>query len=198
MANAKLKIPELPKNHKNGKKGPVRGLFIQMHFDLQKLLWLGVVVLMLLSLVELWNSGKEAATEVQLSRALSDIRENKVDKVEVYADRLVLKYRDGEFRTSRKEPNESMTEVLDRAKIDPASVPYEIKDQTIGQLLLAVLPSLIGTGVVLMVLLYMFRQARGAQDSLFSFGQSRAKLFDKGKPSVKFVDVAGVDDLLAP
>ncbi|MEK9200860.1 MAG: ATP-dependent zinc metalloprotease FtsH, partial [Patescibacteria group bacterium] len=40
----------------------------------------------------------------------------------------------------------------------------------------------------------MIRQARGQQDSLFSFGQSRAKLFDKGKQSVKFDDVAGVDE----
>ncbi|KKU95374.1 MAG: ATP-dependent zinc metalloprotease FtsH [Candidatus Amesbacteria bacterium GW2011_GWB1_48_13] len=63
-----------------------------------------------------------------------------------------------------------------------------------GQILAAVLPSVIGTGVVLLVLLYMFRQARGAQDSIFSFGQSKAKLFDKGKQSVKFADVAGVDE----
>src|SRR3989337_723427 len=40
----------------------------------------------------------------------------------------------------------------------------------------------------------MVRQARGAQDSIFSFGQSKAKLFDKGKQSVKFADVAGVDE----
>lgn len=191
-----MEKPESKKigNGNGKKKGPVRGLFIQMNFDLQKLLWLGVVVLMLLSLVELWNTGKEAASEVQISQTLADIRDNKVGKVEVYSDRLVLEYRDGETKTSRKEPNESMTEILDRAKIDPAAVSYEIKDQTMGQLLLAVLPSVIGTGIVLVVLLYMFRQARGAQDSLFSFGQSRAKLFDKGKPSVKFADVAGVDE----
>src|SRR3989344_1983210 len=195
-SETKLKLPDLMKSPKNGKKGPVKGLFIQMHFDLQKLLWLGVVLLMMLSLVELWNSGKKASQEIQLSQALLDIKEGKVAKVEVYADRLMLFYQGGEndILVSRKEGNESFTEILDRARIDPTTVPYEIKDQTIGQLLLAVLPSVIGTGIVLVVLLYMFRQARGAQDSLFSFGQSRAKLFDKGKPSVKFVDVDGVDE----
>src|SRR3989344_1549718 len=180
---------------KNGKRGPIRGIMVQMQFDFQKLLWSGVVILMMLSLVELWYSGKKAGQDVQLSQALADIKDGKVDKVEVYADKLALFYKDkkDEVLYSRKEANESMTEILDRAKIDPTKVKYEIKDQTIGQLIAAILPSLVGTGVVLLVLLYMFRQARGQQDSLFSFGQSRAKLFDKGKPSVKFVDVAGAD-----
>ena len=40
----------------------------------------------------------------------------------------------------------------------------------------------------------MMRKARGAQDSLFSFGNSKAKLFAKGKLDVKFADVAGVDE----
>ena len=197
MADDKLKLPELPKkngNGKNGKKGPIKGLMIQMQFDFQKLIWLAVVILMGLSLLELWNSGQNVGKEVQISQALADIKDGKVDKVDVYSERLVLKYKSGEEMISRKEPNESMTEILDRAKIDPTKIMYEIKDQTVGQMIAAVLPSLIGTGVVLLVLLYMFRQARGAQDSLFSFGQSKAKLFDKGKPSVKFADVAGVDE----
>ncbi|OGD10121.1 cell division protein FtsH [Candidatus Amesbacteria bacterium RIFOXYB1_FULL_47_9] len=168
---------------------------VQFNFDFQRLLWIGVIVLMMLSLFELWNSGRKASEEVSLSRALTDIKEGKVESVEVYADRLTLKYKESdEIFNSRKEGNESLTEILDRAGIDPTSVKYEIKDQTMGQILAAVLPSVIGTGVVLLVLLYMFRQARGAQDSIFSFGQSKAKLFDKGKQSVKFADVAGVDE----
>lgn len=193
----KQTLPEPPKKNGNGngkKKGPIKGLMIQMQFDFQKLIWLAVVILMGLSLLELWNSGKDAGLEVQISQALADIKDGKVEKIDVYSERLVLKYKSGEEMVSRKEPNESMTEILDRSKIDPTTVMYEIKDQTIGQLLGAVLPSILGTGAVLLVLLYMFRQARGAQDSLFSFGQSRAKLFDKGKPSVKFADVAGVDE----
>jgi len=183
------------KNAKGKRRLPVKGLMVQFNFDFQRLLWIGVIVLMMLSLFELWNSGRKASEEVSLSRALTDIKEGKVESVEVYADRLTLKYKESdEIFNSRKEGNESLTEILDRAGIDPTSVKYEIKDQTMGQILAAVLPSVIGTGVVLLVLLYMFRQARGAQDSIFSFGQSKAKLFDKGKQSVKFADVAGVDE----
>jgi len=41
---------------------------------------------------------------------------------------------------------------------------------------------------------FIFRQARGAQDSIFSFGKSKAKLFAKGKQTIAFKDVAGVDE----
>src|SRR3990170_3233173 len=188
---------EKKEEKKNGvkKKLPVRGILVQMSFDFQKVLWVLVVILMLMSLLELWNSGKQASQEVQLSQALSDIKDGKVEKVEVFSERLSLKYKDNkDVFYSRKEPGESFTEILERSKIQPEAVQYEIKDETLGQLLAAVLPSIIGTGVVLLVLLYMFRQARGAQDSIFSFGQSKAKLFDKGKQSVKFSDVAGGDE----
>jgi cell division protease FtsH len=186
-----------PKKNGNGKrKLPIRGVIVQMRFDFQKLLWLLVVILMIMSLVELWNSGEQASHEVPLSQALDDIKTGKIDKVEVYSDKLALFYPDkkDEVFSSRKEPTETFTQILSDAKIDPMTVNYEIKDQTLGQLIAAVLPSLIGTGVVLLVLLYMFRQARGAQDSIFSFGQSKAKLFDKGKQKVTFADVAGVDE----
>ena len=182
-------------NGTNGKK-PVRGVRLEMQFDLQRLAWWAVVGLMIFSLAGLWMSGSKVQKEVQLSQALEDIRAGKIDKVEVYADRLALFYKDNkdEPMTSRKEGNVSFTEILDRVQIKPDAVKYEIKDQTFGQVLTAVLPSVIGTGFVLLILLYMMRQARGQQDSIFSFGQSRARLFDKGKQSVKFADVAGVDE----
>ncbi|MEK7163822.1 MAG: ATP-dependent metallopeptidase FtsH/Yme1/Tma family protein [Patescibacteria group bacterium] len=180
----------------NGKKTPVKGLLIQMNFNMQTLLWFVVVAAMIFSLTQLWQSGNKVVKEVQLSQALSDIRDQKIEKVEVMADRLALYYTDkkGEVYFSRKEPTESLTQILERAKIDPSTVKYEIKDQTTSQIIAQVIPSLIGTGFVILVLLYMMRQARGAQDSLFSFGNSKAKLFAKGKLDVKFADVAGVNE----
>jgi cell division protease FtsH len=183
-------------NGSDKKKLPIKGVVIQMRFDFQKLLWVVVMILMGLSLFELWNSGKKASQEVQLSQALSDIKDGRVEKVEVYTNNLTLIYKNKQdgTKTARKEEGVGMTELLDQVKVDPISVNYQIMDQTWGQIIAGVLPSLIGTGVVILVLLYMFRQARGAQDSVFSFGQSKARLFDKGKQSVTFMDVAGVDE----
>lgn len=180
---------------KNGKK-PIKGLMIQMNFNIQNVLWFLVIGAMVFSLFQLWQSGNNIVKEVQLSQALADIKEQKIEKVEVFADRLALYYKDkkGEVYFSRKEAGESLTQILERAKIDSSAVKYEIKDQTMSQIIAQVVPSLIGTGFVVLILLYMMRQARGAQDSLFSFGNSKAKLFAKGKLDVKFADIAGVDE----
>ena len=42
--------------------------------------------------------------------------------------------------------------------------------------------------------LFIFRQARGAQDNIFSFGQSKARVWNKDLPKITFSDVAGVDE----
>ena len=56
--------------------------------------------------------------------------------------------------------------------------------------------NIIGTlfPIIFMVAIFyfIFRQARGTQESIFSFGQSRAKLYSKDTPKVTFKDVAGL------
>jgi len=44
------------------------------------------------------------------------------------------------------------------------------------------------------ILLFMMRQAQGSNSQAMSFGKSRARMFTGNKPTVTFVDVAGVDE----
>ena len=137
---------------------------------------------------------QSSKSRVELSQALTDIKQEKVDKVVVENDNVVLTYKDGSTKLTSKEPNETFTDLLEKYEIAPSSVNYTISDQTltkaIGSVLGIVLP------IILMAAFFFFiirAQNRGAQD-IFSFGRSRAKLFDKGKQPVTFADVAGVDD----
>jgi len=132
--------------------------------------------------------------KVELSQLFSDLKEGKVEKVTVENERLLLTYKDGSVKYSIKETNESFTDLLDKVGIDPATVQYTIVDQTFskafGDILGVVLPILLMLGVFY----FIFKaQNKGAQD-IFSFGRSKAKLFAKGKQSVTFADVAGVDE----
>ncbi len=132
--------------------------------------------------------------QIDLSQAISDIKEEKVQKVEIQNDKLLLTYKDGKNKITSKEGNISFTELLDRSGVDPNSVDYVITDQTvvkaIGDIASIVLP-LVLMAVFFFIIIRM--QTKGAQD-IFSFGRSRAKLFAKGKQSITFSDVAGVDD----
>jgi cell division protease FtsH len=135
------------------------------------------------------NSSKEDVTQV-----LTDIKAGKVDKVTVDTNKLTVTYKDQSVKTSTKEDAESFSDLLKNAGIDPASVKYEVVDQSlakiIGDVAGIVLP------IILMVAFFYFilrAQNKGAQD-IFSFGRSRAKLFAKGRQSITFKDVAGVDE----
>lgn len=129
-----------------------------------------------------------------LSQVLGDIREGKVEHVEVEAERLILTYLDGEEKTSVKEASTSFAELLDRSGIEPSGVDYTVSDQTVSRAVTEVVSIILPLIIIAVIFMVIFRmQSRGAQE-IFSFGRSKAKLFAKGKQSVTFADVAGVDD----
>ncbi len=131
---------------------------------------------------------------VELSQAMTDIKEEKIEKAVVENDNIILTYKDGSIKLTSKEPNETFTELLEKYQISPETVNYTISDQTLTKAIGSVLGILLP--IILMAAFFFFiirAQNRGAQD-IFSFGRSRAKLFAKGKQSVTFADVAGVDE----
>ncbi len=176
---------------KNSSKKQVK---MQMKFNLRSILvWLLVLLVgfpILASLVRQPTADKE----ITLTEALRAIKEGNVEEVLVDGELLNLTYKDGNVRVARKEGTANVTEILKNADIDPLASQIKIKDASMSKIWSDLLFSLLPIVGMAILLLFLFRQARGAQDSVFSFGQSKAKLFDKGKQSVKFVDVAGVDE----
>src|SRR4030066_527473 len=59
-----------------------------------------------------------------------------------------------------------------------------------GQVLISFVPLLLFGAL----LFFLFRSARGANTQAFNFAKSRARLASVNKPTVTFVDVAGVDE----
>jgi cell division protease FtsH len=135
------------------------------------------------------NNSKE-----NISQLMVDIKAGKVKKVDIEGSKLSITYQDESTKISTKEDTENFSDILKNYGIDPASVNYEIVDQSLTRVVGSV------AGVVLPIILmvaffyYIMRaQNKGAQD-IFSFGRSKAKIFAKGKQDVTFADVAGVDD----
>lgn len=135
------------------------------------------------------NSSKE-----NISQLMTDIKGGKVEKVSVEGSKMLVTYKDNSIKTSTKEDSENFSDLLKNYGIDPSSVNYEIVDQSVAKMIGDV------AGIVLPIVLmigffyYIMRaQSKGAQD-IFSFGRSKAKVFAKGKQSVTFADVAGVDE----
>lgn len=131
---------------------------------------------------------------ISLSQAINDIRDKKVAKVQIAGDELQLQYQDKSEKTARKEDGQELLNVLDKSGLDLKSVEVEVKNLTFwdiaGRLLVNILPLIF----MAILFLFLFAQARGAQDGIMGFGRSKAKLFVKGKQDIKFAQVGGMDE----
>src|SRR3989344_2575201 len=129
-----------------------------------------------------------------LSRAINDIKDNKVANVEIDGDKLNVKLKDGQTYVSRKEENQSFFTAIEAAKVDPSQASITVKDRTFSQAWVTILTTFLPLGLIILFFFFIFRQAREGASSVFSFGQSRAKQFTRDMSKVTFADVAGVDE----
>ncbi|MBI3577325.1 ATP-dependent zinc metalloprotease FtsH [Candidatus Gottesmanbacteria bacterium] len=152
------------------------------------------VAFLLLSMLGSFSRTASLYPEKPLSTLITDVKAGKVEGIEVEESRLTVKLKGGEQYSSHKEPQESLVRQLESAGVDPKSVEIKVKDLSVGQIWVGLISNVLPLVLTVLFFLFIFRQARGAQDSLFSFGQSRARIFSKDLPKITFADVAGVDD----
>ena len=124
---------------------------VKVKINLRTILLVLFLLLFLLPGLFAFLDMKGTDSKVELSQVLTDLKENKIAKVMVESDKLLLTYKDGSVKYSTKEPNESFTDLLDKVKIDPTTVNYTIVDGTLtkafGEILGVILPVLLMAGV---------------------------------------------------
>ena len=132
--------------------------------------------------------------EVPLTQILQDIKEDKVKKVLVEDNKVTATYADEKTLVTRKESRDSFRQILNDNEIPLEQVVVETKDSTLAVEILRVLGSIIPIILLFAFFWFVIRQAKGSQDSVFSFGQSKAKRFNKEQSKITFKDVAGVEE----
>ncbi len=127
------------------------------------------------------------------------VKQGLVKQINLTEDSLIVDQTDNDVKllvnVSR---NTSLKDVRDILKDEGVSEgqmpPIVVKPASwwgdIGSLLFSLLPVVILIGAML----FLLRQAQGANSQAVSFGKSRAKLFMSNKPPVTFVDVAGEEE----
>ena len=65
---------------------------------------------------------------------------------------------------------------------------------TLSDILISLLPTLVLVGIMVFFVWWMLRQSQSGNNQAMSFGRSRARLVAGDKPSITFMDVAGVDE----
>ena len=171
-----------------------RGFQFKIQLNFWKLVLTGLLILFFLPFFLSLFEGEGLPQKVEISQALIDIREEKIEKVEIENEKLILTYKDGGIKTSIKEQDQSFVDLLEKSDIEPTSVNYDVIDQSVTKAIGNILSILLPLGLMAAFFFFIIKaQTKGAQD-IFSFGRSKAKLFAKGKQNVTFKDVAGVNE----
>lgn len=130
---------------------------------------------------------------VPLSTLISDVKQGKVSSIEVSPNKISAVEKNITLESS-KEANADIYQLFKNADVSLDKTKVNIKDDTTVNNWINILASVLPVILMVGFFYFIFRQARGAQENIFSFGQSKAKLFNKDTPKVSFADVAGVDE----
>lgn len=197
------KVPGLPQSQTNGSgangqnKRPTKIRGFEFNFNLNQLFNRGLifVIILLLFLPYLRSLfGLGSSEYISLSQLVRDVREEKVETLQVTGTELRAIYSDGTKRYTNKEEGQEALSILDSAGIDLASVDLTVEDVSFGQLFWELIINFLPILLMIVFFMMMFRQARGAQDGILGIGRSKAKVFVKGKQNITFANVGGMDE----
>ncbi len=138
----------------------------------------------------------EVVSQVPISQVIQAVKQDEIKKI-VVADNQILATLKNEDKVlvASKETAISMTEILQKEGVDLSKVELQIENRQGWKMLGEILTLVLTVGLPLMLILWFFKkQSGGAGGGVFGFGKSTAKLFIKGKQSLTFKDVAGVEE----
>ncbi len=141
------------------------------------------------------SSSTGSSNDVPISQIITDIKDTKIQKITLEGDKITADIKGSDQKlVARKEAGESIYKILESSGVDPKTVTIEVKDLSIQQAWLGVLSAILPILLLVGLMFLLFRNAREAGQGIFSFAQSRAKLFTKDAPQTKFSDVAGAEE----
>jgi cell division protease FtsH len=127
------------------------------------------------------------------------IKNEEVNSLLVAGDKIKIELKDGEELEVKKEPEESLSALLNNFQVNPEllkDVNISIEEKPVWEVwLVSILPFLIPVLIILAFFFFAMRGLQGANSKAMSFGQSAAKDFNLDlKNKVNFKDVAGAKE----
>lgn len=155
-----------------------------------------ILVIFALFFFSAFSSPLENSQNVPLSQIIDSVKKGEVKELVVSNNKIVVTKQNGDKLQASKEPNANVYTLFKDSgtPLDPAKVKVNIKDDSATANWINITTAIFPVLLMIGFFYFIFRQARGTQESIFSFGQSKAKLFNRDNPRVTFANVAGVDD----
>jgi cell division protease FtsH len=158
------------------------------------------VLFLLASLYPFLTEQFKKEEEISLSGLVSEIKNGRVEKIEIQGDQLKVLFSDSKTAVSKKEAEAGLSETLKNYGLsdsDLRKINIEIKTPS-GFIFWTstILPFLAPFLLVILFFWLVSRQVRQANVQAFGFGRSKARVLlpENKKDRVTFKDVAGVEE----
>ncbi|MEX0800314.1 MAG: ATP-dependent zinc metalloprotease FtsH [Dehalococcoidia bacterium] len=139
-----------------------------------------------------------SSVDVPLTEFVADVKNGDVQEVDVNGSTLTYKLNgEGETFKAKMEEGDTVRQVLEGEGIvlsDDRFPNVEIKGATFWDKVPGLLFTFLPIIFIVAILFFFLRQAQGSNNQAMNFGKSRARMFSGTRPSVTFLDVAGVDE----
>ncbi len=159
------------------------------------LLILVAIVAIVLAVFYKDSEGKE---EVALTEFINEAQGLHVEKVEVNKREITYTLINDPNQVTFKtemEQFDNLRTIFQDAGIEPEDwPPYEIKKPSQWGNYLGLLINFLPIVFILAIVFFFLRQAQGSNNQALNFGKSKARMFSGSRPSVTFLDVAGVEE----
>src|SRR3989338_10463961 len=162
------------KNGKDEKKNDFKKVAqFKLNLDLKNSFFIFFIVLFLFFAYQsISKEVKQALPEKSITTVVQEIKDQKVKKMEIVDNKILIFYKDDTLGVTYKEASDSFLKTVRDAGVNPGNTQIVVKDTQGSNGLVNFLSNIIPTILMVGFFIFLFRQARGAQDSVFSFGQS--------------------------
>ncbi len=159
-------------------------------------IYLLILVAIVAIVFTLLPSGGKSDEETSPQHLITAVKTGDVEKIEVDGDTVRYKLDDtGPTYKFEKEKGETVGDILDRGGIPLEDQPtIDIKGPSFWSNLPGLLIQFLPIIFIVAILFFFLRQAQGSSNQAMSFGKSKARMFSGTRPSVTFLDVAGVEE----
>lgn len=158
------------------------------------------VFVVIMGIFSTFNLTGDKPEDINITTLIERIENQEIETIDVVGQsKLEVTMKDGSKATLQKEPNETLSSLLDNYGIEPEKtkgIIGEVKEDSGFQFWLStLLPVLLPVLLIFVFIYFMLRQVQGANSKAMMFGQSKARQVDlKNKNKITFKDVAGAKE----
>lgn len=178
----------------NNKKNNKRKVKVKINLSWKNLLLYGFLLIFTIFIFMGFTQPLETEKKIPISQVLAEVKKGNVKEIIISDNKLTITQKNGTKVQSFKEPGSNVYQIFKDSGVPLDKTNIIVKDDSAMNSAIGILSGVLPIILMVAFFYFIFRQAKGAQENIFSFGKSSARLFSKDTPRVTFNDVAGVDE----